>query len=159
MEALIVVAAVVWVAAVVGLSGWVWVRSRRAGLDAKRAADHRRAVRDRHRPERELERAVREATSSGSVVVVARRGADPTRVTWSDGSVWFVFEDEDRYHDARTRGTVPEGAAYVGEPPAVGTSRTRTAPLPEGDDGSDRASGNHASGAGDGDDPEGRPGE
>jgi hypothetical protein len=114
---------VVWVAALVGLSGWVWLRSRRAGLDAKRAADHRRIVRDRRRPERDLERAVREATSVGAVVAVARRGSNPTRVTWSDGSVWFFFEDRDRYLDAQARGMVPEGRTQVGEPPVLGAPR------------------------------------
>ena len=120
------VLAVMWVAALLGLSAWVWLRARRAGLDAKRAAERRRALRDRQRPERDLERAVREATSTGAVVVVARRGSNPTRVTWSDGSVWFFFEDRDRYVDAKAKGMAPVGASYVGEPPAMGTQRTST---------------------------------
>ncbi|HEY6532695.1 MAG TPA: hypothetical protein VIY72_10335 [Acidimicrobiales bacterium] len=121
--------AVVWVATLLGLSGWVWVRSRRTGLDTKRAMEHRRAVRDRHRPERELERVVREATSAGAVVVVERRGADPVRVTWSDGSVWFFYRDKERYLDAQARGIVPMGTTRVGEAPAPGTQRT-TGPPP-----------------------------
>lgn len=126
---------VVWIAALVGLSGWVWLRSRRTGLDAKRAADHRRIVRDRRRPERDLERVVREATSAGAVVAVARRGTDPTRVTWSDGSVWFFFSDDERYHDARSRGMAPEGRSLVGEPPPKGAPRPRwSSPPPSGDD-------------------------
>jgi hypothetical protein len=124
----VAVLAVVWIAALVGLSGWVWLRSRRAGLDAKRAADRRRAVRDRRRPERDLERVVREATSAGAVVVVSRRGSNPTRVTWSDGSVWFFFEYHERYADARGRGMAPEGQTYVGEPPALGAPRTSGRP-------------------------------
>jgi hypothetical protein len=115
--------AVVWVATLLGLSGWVWVRSRRRGLDQKRAMEHRRAVRDRRRPERDLERVVREATSAGAVVAVARRGADPVRVTWSDGSVWFFYRDEERYLDARARGIAPMGTTCVGQAPAVGDPR------------------------------------
>jgi hypothetical protein len=114
----------VWVAALVGLSGWVWLRSRRDSLDGKRAVARRRADRDRRRPERDLERVMREATSAGAVVVVERRGSNPTRVRWSDGSVWFVFADRDRFLDARERGMTPEGTTYVGEPPALGTPRT-----------------------------------
>jgi hypothetical protein len=114
---------VVWVVALVGLSGWVWMRSRRVGLDAKRAADRRRAERDRRRPERDLERVVREATSAGAVVVVARRGSNPTRVTWSDGSVWFYFEDHDRYLDARARGMVADGKTFLGVAPPLGEPR------------------------------------
>jgi len=129
------VLAVMWVAALLGLSAWVWLRARRAGLDAKRAAERRRAVRDRHRPERDLERVVREATSTGAVVVVARRGFNPTRVTWSDGSVWFFFEDHDRYVDARGRGMAPVGASYVGDPPALGSRRSTTPPPPAGQQG------------------------
>jgi hypothetical protein len=120
--------AVVWVATLLGLSGWVWVRSRRTGLDAKRAADHRRAVRDRRRPERDLERVVREAISAGAVVVVSLRGSNPVRATWSDGSVWFFYRDDERYRDAQARGTAPVGSTYIGEPPSVGTQRTTGAP-------------------------------
>jgi hypothetical protein len=117
------VLAIVWIAALVGLSGWIWLRSRRATLDEKRAIARRRAERDRRRPERDLERVVREATSVGAVVVVARRGHDPTRVTWSDGSVWLYFEDADRHREAQARGMAPDGTAHVGPAPAMGTPR------------------------------------
>lgn len=117
------VIAVVWVFALVGLSVWVWLRSRRAGLDEKRAIDRRRAASDRRRPERDLERVVREAASVGVVVAVARRGANPTRVTWSDGSVWLYFEDHDRYLDAQQRGMAPPGTTHLGEPPSLGEPR------------------------------------
>jgi hypothetical protein len=127
---------VVWVTALVGLSGWVWIRSRRAGLDAKRAAEHRRIVKDRRRPERDLERVMREATSAGAVVAIARRGTNPTRVTWSDGSIWFFFEDHDRYLDARARGMTPEGRTLLGSPPAVGAPRVAPPTPPDLADGS-----------------------
>jgi len=115
---------VVWLAALVGLSAWFWLRSRRTGLDEKRALARRRAATDRRRPERDLERVVREAASAGAVVAVARRGHDPTRVTWSDGSVWFFFEDEARYLEARGRAMAPPGTTFIGVPPALGTPRT-----------------------------------
>ena len=115
--------AVIWVALLLALSLWVWQRSRRVGFDEKRAADRRRAERDRHRPEGGLERAVREATSVGAVVAVDRRGHNPTRVTWSDGTVWFYYDDEDRYSVAEERGTLPGGISHVGEPPALGALR------------------------------------
>jgi len=114
---------VIWVAALVGLSGWVWLRSRRVGLDEKRAQDRRRAERDRHRPERDLERTVRQATSVGAVVAVERRGHNPTRVRWSDGSVWFFYDDEESYSAAEQRGTLPSGIAHVGAPPMMGAVR------------------------------------
>jgi hypothetical protein len=119
----IAVLALVWIAALVGLSGWFWMRSRRATLDEKRALARKRAERDRRRPERDLERVVREATSVGAVVVVARRGHNPTRVTWSDGSVWLYYDDPDRYREALERGMAPVGTAHVGPPPAMGTPR------------------------------------
>jgi len=124
--------AVIWVATLLGLSGWVWVRSRRTGLDAKRAMDHRRTVRDRRRPERDLERVVREATTVGAVVVVARRGADPVRVTWSDGSVWLFYRDQERYLDAQARGMAPAGTTHVGPAPPLGTPRSSAPPPPPG---------------------------
>jgi len=114
---------VIWVVGLVALSSWIWVRSRRTGLDPKRARDRKRAERDRRRPERSLERTVREATLAGAVVVVARRGSDPTRVTWSDGSVWFYYPDEESLRSARERHVVPPGPAHVGEPPALGSPR------------------------------------
>lgn len=123
--------AVVWVATLLGLSGWVWLRSRRRGLDAQRAQDHRRAVRDRRRPERDLERVVREATSAGAVVVVSRRGADPVRVTWSDGSVWFFYRDRERLLGAQARGIAPMGPTRVGEPPGLGAPRGPAPPPPD----------------------------
>jgi hypothetical protein len=119
----VTVAAVLWVATLVGLSAWVWLRSRRAGLDEKRAEERRRAGRDRRRPERDVERAMREAAAARAVVAVARRGHNPTRVTWSDGSVWFFFDDEERFLDARARGMAPEGRSQVGAPPALGERR------------------------------------
>jgi len=115
--------AVVWVATLLGLSAWVWVRSRKRGLDQKRAMELRRAARDRRRPERDLERVVREATTVGAVVAVARRGTDPVRVTWSDGSVWFFYRDEDRYLDAQARGIAPMGTTCIGDAPSVGEPR------------------------------------
>jgi hypothetical protein len=115
--------AVIWVAVLLGLSLWVWQRSRRVGLDEKRAQDRRRAERDRHRPEGDLERAVRQATSIGAVVAVDRRGHNPARVTWSDGSVWFFYDDQERYSAAEQRGTLPAGIAHVGEPPPLGAPR------------------------------------
>jgi hypothetical protein len=121
------VLAVIWVALLVAVSLWIWQRSRKVGLDEKRARDRRRAERDRQRPERELERAVREATSHGGVVVVARRGHDPTRVFWSDGGVWFYFRDDDQHEAARQRGLVPPGTTcMVGEAPLVGAPRPPT---------------------------------
>jgi hypothetical protein len=124
--------AVVWVATLLGLSGWVWMRSRRTGLDARRAIERRRALRDRRRPERDLERVVREATSAGVVVVVARRGSDPVRVTWSDGSVWFFYRDEQRYVDARSRGLAPTGPTHLGEPPELGAQQSPDSPGAQG---------------------------
>ncbi len=120
---LVWVLTVAWVAAVVALSGWVWVRSRRAGLDEKRADARRRTARDRQRSERDLERVVREATLAGAVVAVARRGAEPTRVTWSDGSVWFYYRDDDAYRQATARGMAPAGTTHRGEAPALGEPR------------------------------------
>jgi hypothetical protein len=114
---------VVWVAVLVIGSLWIWQRSRRVGLDEKRAQERRRAERDRHRPERDLERAVRQATSAGAVVAVDRRGHDPTRVRWSDGSVWFFYDGEESYAAAEQRGTLPAGIAHVGEPPPLGAPR------------------------------------
>ncbi len=67
---------------------------------------------------------MREATLAGAVVVVDRRGSNPTRVRWSDGSVWFFFPDEERLLDARRRGMVPPGPTHLGEPPAIGSTRT-----------------------------------
>ena len=114
---------VIWVAVLVTVSLWIWQRSRRVGLDEKRAQERRRAERDRHRPERDLERAVRQATSAGAVVAVDRRGHDPTRVRWSDGSVWFFYDGEESYAAAEQRGTLPAGIAHVGEPPSLGAPR------------------------------------
>ena len=114
---------VIWVAVLVALSLWIWQRSRRVGLDEKRAQERRRAERDRHRPERDLERAVRQATSAGAVVAVDRRGHNPTRVRWSDGSVWFFYDGEESYAAAEQRGTLPAGIAHVGEPPPLGAPR------------------------------------
>lgn len=115
--------AVVWVGALLGGSIWVWLRSRRAGLDEKRAKERRRLAHDRRRPERDLERMVREATSAGAVIVVSRRGSNPTRVTWSDGAVWFFFEDPDRYHDALQRGMASPGVTHLAESPELGSPR------------------------------------
>ena len=70
-----------------------------------------------------MERAVREATSVGAVVAVERRGHNPTRVRWSDGSVWFFYDDEAGYAAAEQRVTLPSGIAHVGEPPPVGSPR------------------------------------
>ena len=112
----------VWLGAVLVLSGFVWTRARRASLDKKRAADRRRATLDRRREERPFERAVREATSAGDVVAVARRGSDPVRVTWSDGSVWFFYADTAHHEAAKQRGTAAAGS-YVGPAPAVGSPR------------------------------------
>jgi hypothetical protein len=44
-------------------------------------------------------------------------------VTWSDGSVWFYFDDQECFLDARARGMAPEGRSQVGEPPALGERR------------------------------------
>jgi len=117
------VLAVVWIVALVGLSSWIWLRSRRAGLDEKRALARRRAERDRRRPERDLERLVREATAVGAVVVVARRGRNPTRVTWSDGSMWLCYDDAARLQEARERGMAPDGTAHLGPAPELGAPR------------------------------------
>ena len=122
------VVAVVWVATLIGLSGWLWLRSRRTSLDEKRAQARRRVERDRRRPERDLERVMREATSAGAVVVVERRGSDPTRVRWSDGSVWFYFPDQDRFLAARDRGMAPLGTSWVGPAPALGSPRAEGDP-------------------------------
>ena len=123
MSTVVTAIVVIWVAVLVTLSLWIWQRSRRVGLDEKRAQERRRAERDRHRPERDLERAVRQATSAGAVVAVDRRGHNPTRVRWSDGSVWFFYDDEENYAAAEQRGTLPAGIAHVGEPPPLGAPR------------------------------------
>jgi hypothetical protein len=120
----------VWLASVLALSGIAWRRAKRLSVDKKHAADRRRAAQDRRREERHFERVVREATAAGTVVAVARRGSDPTRVTWSDGSVWFFYEDDDRYQAARSRGTAAVGSTYLGPAPAVGSPRPSSAPTP-----------------------------
>jgi hypothetical protein len=117
---------VVWFAAVLGLSGWLWWRARRVGLDERRAEERRRAARDRRRVESGLERTMREAASARAVVVVARRGANPTRVTWSDGSVWFYFSDHERYLAARERGVAGVETTREGEAPPLGSPRPPT---------------------------------
>jgi hypothetical protein len=116
----------VWFAAVLALSGLVWMRARRATLDKKRAADRRRTTLDRRREERHFERVVREATAAGATVAVARRGSNPTRVTWSDGSVWFFYDDDERYEAAKRRGVAVVDSTYIGPAPAVGEPRPTT---------------------------------
>jgi hypothetical protein len=113
---------VVWLAAVLGLVGWLWRRARKVALDDKRAEDRRRAARDRRRIESGMERSAREAASTGAVVVVARRGSNPTRVTWSDGTVWFFYSDPERHREAQERG-VAGAATHLGEAPPVGAPR------------------------------------
>ena len=114
---------VAWVAAArrpVGL-GVGAVPAGRARREA--GGSRRRTVRDRQRSERDLERVVREATLAGAVVAVARRGTEPTRVTWSDGSVWFYYRDDDAYREATARGMAPAGTTRRGEAPALGEPR------------------------------------
>jgi hypothetical protein len=113
----------VWLGSVLALSAMLWRRAKRLSVDKKHAADRRRAALDRRREESRFERVVREATAAGAVVAVARRGSDPTPVTWSDGSVWFFYEDEDRFEAARSRGTAAVGSTYVGPAPAIGSPR------------------------------------
>jgi hypothetical protein len=117
----------VWLGSVLALCAILWRKAKRVGLDKKRAAERWRAAQDRRREEGHLERVVREATAAGAVVAVSRRGSNPTRVTWSDGSVWFFYDDSDRFQAAQSRGIAAVGSTYVGPAPALGAPRpTRT---------------------------------